>query len=33
LETIIRNKSDARRNPHLYLPWNYKPDEAEALAA
>jgi hypothetical protein len=31
--TIIRNKSDARRNPHLYLPWNYKPDEAEALAA
>jgi len=33
LATIIRNKSDARRNPHLYLPWNYKPDEAEALAA
>jgi hypothetical protein len=33
LVTIIRNKSDARRNPHLYLPWNYKPDEAEALAA
>ncbi|MGH7393425.1 MAG: IS66 family transposase [Candidatus Rokuibacteriota bacterium] len=30
---IIRNKLDARRNPHLYLPWNYKPDEAEALAA
>jgi transposase len=33
LVTIIRNKSEARRNPHLYLPWNYKPDEAEALAA
>jgi hypothetical protein len=33
LVTIIRNKSDARRNPHLYLPWNYKPAEAEALAA
>jgi transposase len=33
LVTIIRNKSDARRNPQLYLPWNYKPDEAEALAA
>ena len=33
LVTIIRNKSDARRNPHLYLPWNYKPDEVEALAA
>lgn len=30
---IIRHKSEARRNPHLYLPWNYKPDEAEALAA
>jgi hypothetical protein len=33
LVTIIRNKTDARQNPHLYLPWNYKPDEAEALAA
>jgi transposase len=33
LATIIRNKSDARRNPHLYLPWNYKPEEAESLAA
>lgn len=33
LVTIIRNKTDARRNPHLYLPWNYKPDEVEALAA
>ena len=30
---IISNKSDARRNPHLYLPWNYKAEEAEALAA
>lgn len=35
LVTIIRNRSDARRNPHLYLPWNYKQEEeeAEALAA
>lgn len=33
LVTIIRNKSDARARAHLYLPWNYKPDEAEALAA
>lgn len=34
LATIIRNKSDARRSPHLYLPWNYKgEDEAETLAA
>lgn len=31
LVTIIRNKSDARRNPHLYLPWNYKREE-EAVA-
>lgn len=30
---IIRNKRDARRNPQLYLPWNYKPAEAEALVA
>jgi transposase len=35
LVTIIRNRSDARRNPRLYLPWNYKGEEeaAEALAA
>jgi hypothetical protein len=33
LVTIIRNKSDARRNPHQYLPWNYRRDEEEALAA
>jgi len=35
LVTIIRNRSDARRNPRLYLPWNYKQEEeeAEALAA
>jgi hypothetical protein len=30
---VIRNKRDARRNPQRYLPWNYKPAEAEALAA
>jgi hypothetical protein len=35
LVTIIRNRSDARRNPDRYLPWNYKGAEAgsEALAA
>jgi hypothetical protein len=33
LVTIVRNKKDARINPHLYLPWNYKGDEAESLAA
>ena len=33
LVTIIRHKSDARRNPELYLPWNYKRDEAEPRAA
>jgi transposase len=33
LVTIIRNKKDARSNPHLYLPWNYKGGEAESLAA
>jgi transposase len=33
LVTIIRNKKEARSNPHLYLPWNYKREEAEALAA
>src|SRR5262245_23978737 len=33
LVTIVRNKKDARSNPHLYMPWNYKGNEAEALAA
>jgi transposase len=33
LVTIVRNKKVARSNPHLYLPWNYKGDEAESLAA
>ena len=33
LVTIIRNKKDARKNPDLYLPWNYKRGEAESLAA
>jgi transposase len=33
LVTIVRNKKDARSNPHLYLPWNYKGDEVESLAA
>jgi hypothetical protein len=33
LVRIIRNKSDARRNPHLYLPWNYVESEEEARAA
>jgi len=33
LVTLIRNKSEARRNPHLYLPWTYKRDEAEARVA
>lgn len=33
LVTIIRNRKDARSNPDLYLPWNYKGDEAESLAA
>jgi transposase len=33
LVTIIRNKKEARSNPHRYLPWNYKGEEAEALAA
>src|SRR5262249_46677234 len=33
LVTIIREKSDARRHPDLYLPWNYKGDEAEERAA
>jgi hypothetical protein len=30
---IIRNKSDVWRNPHKYLPWNYKPAQASALVA
>ena len=33
LVTLIRNKSAARRNPSLYLPWNYKGEEAAARAA
>jgi hypothetical protein len=33
LVTIVRNKKDARSNPHLYMPWNYRGNEAEALAA
>jgi hypothetical protein len=33
LATIIRNKADARRNPHLYLPWNYSGDEQEVRVA
>ncbi len=33
LATIIRNKASARRNPQRYLPWTYKGEEAEALAA
>ncbi len=33
LVTIVRNKKEARSNPDLYLPWNYKGGAAEALAA
>jgi transposase len=33
LVTIIRNRKDARSNPDRYLPWNYKGEEAESLAA
>jgi hypothetical protein len=33
LVTIIRNKTDARRHPHLYLPWNYRRESGEARAA
>ena len=33
LVTIIRNRSEARRNPHLYLPWNYKRESYQARAA
>lgn len=30
LVTIIRNRSEARHNPHLYLPWNYAEGESRA---
>jgi hypothetical protein len=33
LVTIRRNKSEARRHPELFLPWNYRGDESEARAA
>jgi len=33
LVTIIRHRREARRNPHQFLPWNYKRDEASAVAA
>ena len=33
LVTVIRNKAAARRNPLMYLPWTYKREEAEPLAA
>jgi transposase len=33
LMTIIRNKSDARRNPQRYLPWNYREDEGRETVA
>jgi transposase len=33
LVTIIRNRKDARNRPDLYLPWNYKSEEAASLAA
>jgi len=33
LVTIIRNRKDARNRPDLYLPWNYKNEEAASLAA
>jgi transposase len=33
LVTIVRNKKDARRNPQLYLPWNYKREEEAVLRA
>ena len=33
LVRIIWNKSDARRNPHLYLPWDCLESEGEARAA
>jgi hypothetical protein len=33
LVTIARNKAAARRNPQMFLPWIYKREEAEPLAA
>jgi hypothetical protein len=33
LVTVIRNRKDARSNPDRYLPWNYRWEEAESLAA
>ena len=33
LVTLIRHKADARRNPHLYLPWNYKGQDEGVRAA
>jgi transposase len=33
LEKLIRNRSEARRNPHLFLPWSYKGEEEERRAA
>jgi transposase len=33
LVTIVRNRKDARSNPDRYLPWNYKGEEEESLAA
>ena len=33
LVTIRRSKSEARRHPELFLPWNYPGDESEARAA
>ena len=33
LVTVIRNRKDARSNPDRYLPWNYRGEEAESLAA
>lgn len=33
LVRLIRNRAEARGNPHLFLPWNYKGEEAEARAA
>lgn len=33
LVTVVRNKAAARKNPQMYLPWTYKREEAEPLAA
>jgi hypothetical protein len=33
LVTIRRSKSEVRRHPELFLPWNYRGDESEARAA